>query len=493
MTGSLAFPALAVAQIPVPDIARIDAFIADRMGAAKVPRVALALVYDGAIVHQRGFGVADPSGRPMTPQTPSSLGSITKSFTALAVMQLVEAAQIDLDEPVQRYVPWFRVADAESSARITVRHLLHHTSGLSTLDGNLTQAHSDSSDQALNDRVRHLARARLIAPPGEQYRYSNGNYQALGAIVQAVTGRAYEDYVQEHILTPMGMHNSFVYWANGDQIEPATGYRFWFGHPIAMSVRRDYRGGVAQGGVFASAEDLAFYMLTILNGGRRGDTSVLSPDGIDAIQRPAVPTGSGREYYAMGWVVSEGEGFQILSHGGDNPGFNAFMAYVPEYRAGVVVLANVGQGLRRAQVTGVTRDVLDLFLGRTPIPVERELGGVVLLSILAVIPFMFVYSALRLIRGLRLGNVRGLAKPFGYREIALRVVMPFVFSAGTSLGLLVVLFRFGSTTLSAMLLFVPDAGWLAVAGGVTAGFWAMFRPLLLFRSASRKTEAANEG
>ena len=356
MTGCLATPVLAFAQIPVPDIARIDAFIEDRMAEAKVPGVALALVYDGAIVHQRGFGVADPSGRPMTPQTPSSLGSITKSFTALAVMQLVEAAQIDLDEPVQRYVPWFRVADAESSARITVRHLLHHTTGLSTLDGNLTQAHSDSSGQALDDRVRHLARARLIAPPGEQYRYSNGNYQALGAIVQAVTGRAYEDYVQEHILTPMGMHNSFVYRPNGDQIEPATGYRFWFGQPIAMSVRRDYRGGEAQGGVFASAEDLAFYM--------------------------------------------------------------------------------------------------------------------------------FVYSALRFIRGLRLGNVRPLAKPFRYREIAYRVVMPFVFSAGTALGLLIVLFRFGSTTLSAMLLFVPDAGWLAVAGGVTASFWAMLRPLLLFRSAN---------
>ncbi|HEX7774460.1 MAG TPA: serine hydrolase domain-containing protein, partial [Pyrinomonadaceae bacterium] len=88
---------------------------------------------DDKIVYLKGYGQADPSGRPMTPQTPLILGSITKSFTALAVMQLVEAGKVELDAPVRRYIPWFRVADPNASAQITVRQLLYQTSGLPML------------------------------------------------------------------------------------------------------------------------------------------------------------------------------------------------------------------------------------------------------------------------------------------------------------------------------------------------------------------------
>jgi CubicO group peptidase (beta-lactamase class C family) len=93
-----------------------------------IPGVALAIVKDDQILYLKGYGQADPSGRPMTPQTPLILGSITKSFTALAVMQLVEAGKVELDAPVQKYIPWFRVADANASAQITVRQLLYQTS-----------------------------------------------------------------------------------------------------------------------------------------------------------------------------------------------------------------------------------------------------------------------------------------------------------------------------------------------------------------------------
>ena len=97
---------------------------------ARIPGLALAIVRGDQIVYLKGYGRADASGRPVTPQTPFLIGSITKSFTALAVMQLVEAGTVDLDAPVQRYIPWFRVADPRASAQITVRHLLTMTSGL---------------------------------------------------------------------------------------------------------------------------------------------------------------------------------------------------------------------------------------------------------------------------------------------------------------------------------------------------------------------------
>src|SRR3989454_11052600 len=133
---ALAFTVLPVAAAPhgpqagAPDIASIDAYISAQMQANHIPGVALGLVHNDQIVHLRGFGSADQSGRAVTTHTPFLLASVSKSFTALAVMQLVEAGKVELDAPVQRYLPWFRLADPVASARISVRHLLYHTSGL---------------------------------------------------------------------------------------------------------------------------------------------------------------------------------------------------------------------------------------------------------------------------------------------------------------------------------------------------------------------------
>src|SRR5690606_38535877 len=105
-----------------------------QMRAAGVPGAAVAVVRGGRTVHVRGFGEATP-GVPVTPQTAFQLASVSKSFTALAVMQLVEDGKVDLDAPVRAYLPWFRLADEGAAAAVTVRHLLSHTSGLSTRSG----------------------------------------------------------------------------------------------------------------------------------------------------------------------------------------------------------------------------------------------------------------------------------------------------------------------------------------------------------------------
>src|SRR5262249_51221021 len=110
-----------------PDFTAIDRFVDAERQAMRVPGLAIGVVHGDQIAHLAGFGRADGNARPVTPQTPFLAASLTKSFTALAVMQFVEAGKVDLDAPIQRYLPWFRVADAEASARITVRHLLNQT------------------------------------------------------------------------------------------------------------------------------------------------------------------------------------------------------------------------------------------------------------------------------------------------------------------------------------------------------------------------------
>ena len=129
------------------------------MDAQRIPGLALGIVEGDRIVHMRGFGKADESGRAVSPQTPFVIGSLSKSVTALAIMQLVEAGKVDLDAPVQRYIPWFRVADERASAQITVRHLLNQTSGLSTKTGRSFQGSGDTSDDALEQAVRKLSTA----------------------------------------------------------------------------------------------------------------------------------------------------------------------------------------------------------------------------------------------------------------------------------------------------------------------------------------------
>jgi len=162
-----------------PEFAAIESFVKDEMAAQRIPGLALGIVQDDRVVYLRGFGEADDSGA-VTPQTPFIIGSLSKSFTATAIMQLVEAGKVDLDAPVQRYLSWFRVANEEASARITVRHLLNHTSGLSTKTGRSFQGNGDTSDSALEDAVRKLSSASLAKPVGETFQYSTINYSVLG-------------------------------------------------------------------------------------------------------------------------------------------------------------------------------------------------------------------------------------------------------------------------------------------------------------------------
>jgi CubicO group peptidase (beta-lactamase class C family) len=152
---------------------QIDAYILARMRATRIPGLALGVVRGDQTVYLKGYGVAGPDGRPVTPQTPFILGSTSKSITALAVMQLVEAGKIDLDTPVITYLPWFRTDDEGASARITVRNLLHQNSGLPVDVGRAGLAEDDQSDTALEDGARQLAGVQLNHPPGQTYEYAN--------------------------------------------------------------------------------------------------------------------------------------------------------------------------------------------------------------------------------------------------------------------------------------------------------------------------------
>ncbi len=261
----------ATAQTPAGaiDTARIDAFVGEQVRRHGLPGVALGIVEGDQIVHLRGFGKANETGRAMTPQTPLVIASISKPLTATAVMQLVETGQVDLDAPVQRYVPDFRLADPAASARITVRHLLTHTSGIP-----VTACDTREDAETLAQFVAELRTVAPDAPAGERHNYCSGNYNVLGRVVETVSGQSFGDYMQQHVFAPLAMRHSFTAEAEARRAGLAQNYWWLFG--LAVPHHERYNPSqLPSGFLIASAEDLTHFLIAQLNSGRYGATSVL--------------------------------------------------------------------------------------------------------------------------------------------------------------------------------------------------------------------------
>jgi CubicO group peptidase (beta-lactamase class C family) len=260
--------AAGAAPLSGPDIASIDAFVSSQMQAQRIPRLSLGIVQDTHIVHLHGFGTAVASGRLVTPQTPFIIGSMSKSVTALAIMQLVEEGKVDLDAPVQRYLPWFRVADPVASTRNAVRQLLNQTSGIPANSQNeREEGFLGTGNETLQQYVRDLSAQALNRPVGASFEYANTNYSALGLIVQIVSGQSYETYIQQHIFAPLKMSQSFVREQDARRDGLAQGYQMWFGVPVPTTLPSP-RDMLPAGYIIFTAEDMAHYLIAQLNGGR---------------------------------------------------------------------------------------------------------------------------------------------------------------------------------------------------------------------------------
>ncbi len=242
----------------------------------------------------------------MTPDTPFLSGSISKSFTALAVMQLVEAGAVDLDAEISQYLDVF---SGRPAGAVTVRELLSHTSGFSTLQGN--SSHTDAvGEDELARRVEGIAELTPAYPPGERWEYSNTNFLVLGRLVEVLSGQDYQAYVTANILEPVGMTSSFV--SDGETHDSmATGHTSWFWTKRPLPENTTSRGMAPAGGVVASASDLARYLGVMMN----GQDDVLSAEGKAQMMRPA---GGAATFYGFGWFVDSGN--RTVWHSGSTPG-----------------------------------------------------------------------------------------------------------------------------------------------------------------------------
>ena len=458
----------------------IDTYIEQQLDRLNVPGAAVAIVEGDQIVHQRGFGQARPGGMPPSPQTPFVLGSTTKSFTALAVMQLVEAGKVDLDAPVQRYLPWFRVADPQASSQMTVRQLLNQTSGLSSVSGWAPLADFDNSPGAGERQARALATLQLTRPVGSAFEYSNMNYNLLGLIVEAASGESYAAYVQDHIFRPLDMRHSYTTRAEAQQNGLAVGHRYWFAYPVAAPDLPLPRGSLPAGYLISSTEDMAHYMIAQLNDGRYCDAQILSPAGIAEMHRPAAEfnmMGVSLGQYGMGWFINDRDQVRIVWHSGVVPDFFAYMAILPGQKKGLVLLMNADHFLMsNLALEEVGMGAATLLAGARPDPVR---WGIVIpwaLRGLLLIPALQILGVAATLLRLRRWRRHPNSRPSRGRKLVLHTLLPMIPNltvAATPIALS------ASPLRGFLLLFAPDFSWIARICGGFAGIWIFLRTGLI--------------
>jgi CubicO group peptidase (beta-lactamase class C family) len=461
---------IASAQPAAPDLDKIDHFIERALADHGMPGAALVIVHNGEIVHMRGFGVADNQGRAVTPQMPFRIGSSSKSFTALAIMQLAEQGKLDLQAPVQHYLPWFRLADADASANITIAHLLYQTSGIPSEANTAYLADTQSSLVQYGLALQTVA---LDRPVGSSYAYSNANFNLLGLVIEAVSGQPYADYLQQHIFTPLHMSHSFATPQSQGQGELSGGFQWFFGLPVATPDRFS-PSNLPAGFLSVSAEDMGHYLIAQLNRGRYKDARILSPEGIamlhtggpNALINPSGGETSKSGSYAMGWVDGMIYGVPAVWHNGDDSRFGSIMV-MAKTGWGMALMVNSSNPLSELEPTeylfsGATR----LLGGLEPNDIGLPYVGTVYLVFNSI---LFALSVLLLAGALRLPAWnRRLRRSLPGRPVW-RSVLSGLRVAGELLLAVAIIIGVPALISSWDLLFfgVPDlGGWLAAASAV---------------------------
>lgn len=347
----------------------LEAYLNALVASGNPPGLSVVVVKDGRMVYGHGFGFADGPRKIMaTPETVYHWWSMTKIPTAMGVMRLAEQGRLSLDDPVSKYLPWFEVTYATDDRRlITIRDLLQHSSGLpDTMPSMIGWVHYDDDARDQTDIARKYLSSfnKLRFVPGAKASYSNYNYMLLGAVIEAVTGQTYADYMTRSILQPLGMsQTSFVYYPQmveqasagslpvvhfytpllpflldtGKLVRERQGNLLWF--------NKMYIDATPSTGLVGPATDVGRLMLAYLNGGSLAGRSVLSPESVARMTQTAAIDGHG-----IGWFVFPSTNRPFVEHAGGGPGFATIMRLYPGEQLGIAILAN-GTDLDRAGIS----------------------------------------------------------------------------------------------------------------------------------------------
>lgn len=325
-------------------IAVFDAWVEHRVYLEEIPGMSIGVVHGKELVWSKGYGYANLEKKiPATPTTVYRIGSLTKLFTATAVLQLRDAGKLQLDDPVSKYLGWFHLSDPYGdSPPITIRHLLTHSSGLPREFEGLYWDDLKCPDR--DTLIAKLQGASAILPREAKFKYSNVAFSVLGFVVEAVSGESYADYVANHIITPLGMTATAVS-PSPQTPRLATGYQYRKpGKPRVAESFIDLKGMSAAGNMASTAEDLAKFLSLQFGEGPAQGSQILSGFTLKEMHRPHWLYEDWAGGRGLGWAVSRVDGQIRIGHRGYVNGFHAYIVASPVEKFGIVVLTNAPDG-----------------------------------------------------------------------------------------------------------------------------------------------------
>jgi CubicO group peptidase (beta-lactamase class C family) len=348
----------------------------------QIPGLSIAIVKDGQLLYAKGFGWQSLDRRkgPVTPLTVFHMASIVKPFTATAVLQLAEQRMIDLDAPVVQYLPYFELAD-ERYRVITVRQMVAHTSGMpDVVDYEWNKPQYD--DRALERYVRSLRGTPLLSAPGTGFAYSNMAYDVLGDLIAKSSGRSFEDYVQERILTPLAMKNSTLILREVDPNLLSDGHVLnSLGNPVISNPYPYNRIHSPSSNLHSNAMDMTRWAMANMNHGELNGQRILQASTYTSMWKPSEDIGDaaiGTHVTSEGisWYLGTYRGNFLVTHSGGDLGFITDLAMLPDKKLAVVWMANC-DWIDAGPINGpITFAALDVALGlrAEPITLKRSLA-----------------------------------------------------------------------------------------------------------------------
>lgn len=440
------------------------------MQSADVPGLAYAMTESGHIKQQGAFGsVLQGDSAAMTLDTPMQIGSLTKSITAVAIVQLAEAKRFALDDRIAQNLG---LAQAHPLSQVTIRHLLSHTSGLSTLQGNAFQHDLAMDAGALRRRAEHILAMQPEWPPGTRWAYSNANYVLLGFLLERVTGETFDRYIESQIFTPLGMESSWVIGCDCETEAHSVGigHRPWFGSRRPSGHPLSGRGSGPQGGVVSTAPDMARFLAMLVN----GKDDLVKAEHKRLLWQPASAISP---RYGLGWFIDEAEG--RIQHAGSSPGFEAFAVLQPTSHRAAVVLINANSGFGFGETLQLRQSVTALALGQRYSGERRPWGRQLAFISLLLLPFALTADALRCARRLWIDGAPSLRGPArSWWPVGLAAVLGWI--------LLWLGPRMLGAYYSTVLVYQPDLALVLAVSVGCAATWAIARSLASLNTAAAK-------
>jgi CubicO group peptidase (beta-lactamase class C family) len=320
----------------------LEEFVAAKAAELEVPGVAVGILHEDAEQYAFHGVTSTENPLPVDADTLFQSGSTTKTFTATAILRLVDKGLVDLDAPVRRYVPELVLKDESVAEAVTVLQLLNHTAGW---DGDLFENTGDGDD-ALAKYVARMATVDQVAPLGESVSYNNASLSLAGRVIEKVTGKTYEQAVRELLLDPLDMAHSFFF------LNEVITRRFAAGHNRkpdgTIEVARNWavpRANGPAGGIVANAADQVAWARFHLGDGRGPDGKrLLSAELLERMKAPTAHTKGGALGDAVGlsWLLKDVAGVRLVSHGGTTNGQHSEFVMVPERRFALISMTNCG-------------------------------------------------------------------------------------------------------------------------------------------------------